>query len=55
MKILRMIDISVATLINLSVFLFVATIFILVFFYPETAGEITAKFLRGFESIIKSK
>jgi hypothetical protein len=52
MRISKEITYHSATLVNIIIFVFLATLFVMVFFFPATAGEIGGKIVNGFLSII---
>ncbi len=48
MKVLSKIELMGATLANLAIFACFAAMFVMIFFFPETAGSIAGKIARGF-------
>lgn len=55
MRKLRNIEMLLATLANIIVLIIFIGLFILIFFYPETAGEIAGKIVNSFNDMIKTR
>ena len=55
MKTLKRIDITISGLANLVFFAGMLSAFILVFFYPETAGSIIGKIIKSINTVLNTK
>lgn len=51
-KIFQSIEQVIGTVINITLLIILVIVFVTVFFYPEHAGEIYGKFLRGIDSML---